>query len=113
MENNFNGLRLKELRKFRGLTASDLAKSLGVALGTVFQYENGSTLPRKDNVERMASILGVNQNYFYEDKKIDQYIISREFSLPKGLLNKIGGLPSEKQASLIKMIDELVNVVQG
>ena len=109
--NKFNGKRLKELRNKKGLTAHDLAKSLGVALNTIFQYENGTTTPKKYNVQMLSKILNVKEEYFFENKNVDEYLVAEEFVFPERLKNKISALSLEKQSTLFKMVDELVNII--
>ena len=110
MNKRFDGKRLKELRKNKNITAQGLANSLGVALGTIFQYENGSTLPKKDNVERLSKMFGVNEGYFYGEDLISCEI--RNEIIPEGLRNKISILSPEKQSSLFKMVDELIEIIK-
>jgi len=40
-----NGIEIKKRRRSLSLTQTDLAKLLGVTLGTIFNYENGSKIP--------------------------------------------------------------------
>ena len=51
------GLRLRRLRKARGLTLADLAAELGVSKPTVWAWEQGRSLPTQDRHERIAQVL--------------------------------------------------------
>ncbi len=53
-------LRLKELRKERGLTQGDIAASLHVVQAAVSQWETGRVTPEADKISQLADILGVS-----------------------------------------------------
>ena len=40
-----NGIEIRKRRRLLNLTQTELAKLLGVTLGTIFNYENGSKIP--------------------------------------------------------------------
>lgn len=54
--------RIAELRKFRGLSQTDLAKQLGIAQNTLSQYENGYRNPTSRVIMNIARILDVSTN---------------------------------------------------
>lgn len=49
------GLRLRE-----GLTVAELAAKVGVAASTVVRWENGTSVPRSRNLDRLAAVFGVS-----------------------------------------------------
>lgn len=51
------GLRLRRLRKARGLTLADLASELGVSKPTVWAWEQGRSVPTQDRHEKIAQVL--------------------------------------------------------
>ena len=53
-------LRLKELRKQRGLTQGDIASALHVVKAAVSQWETGRVTPEADKVSQLADVLGVS-----------------------------------------------------
>lgn len=53
-------LRLKELRKQRGLTQSDIASALHVVQAAVSQWETGRVTPEADKISQLADVLGVS-----------------------------------------------------
>ena len=57
--------RLKQLRKEKGMTQIDLAKTLGVSSGTVAMWETGKRKPSFDMFDRLTALF---------DKRID-YIL--------------------------------------
>lgn len=54
-----------ELRKRKGLSQVDLAKSLGVDQSTVSLWERGKTFPRRDMAFRLAVELGCTLDDLY------------------------------------------------
>lgn len=51
-------MRVKEMRKSRGLSQSELASKLGVSRTTVAMWESNGQYPRLETVVRMASVFG-------------------------------------------------------
>lgn len=51
--------RIREIRKERGFTQSDLGKRIGVSQPTVSDWEKGVTEPTVDNLRLLAVELGV------------------------------------------------------
>ena len=57
------GERIQTARKAKKLTQKQLADQLGVVSGTVQQYELGKRQPRIEQLQRIASVLGVSVEY--------------------------------------------------
>ncbi|KXL53845.1 transcriptional repressor DicA [Anaerotignum neopropionicum] len=58
------GEKVKNLRKDKGLTQTDLAKQLGVSLRTVISYETGKSYPkRRDIYAILADCFHIDVNY--------------------------------------------------
>lgn len=66
-EKYFNILRLQFARKRRGMTAKEVANSLGVTTRTFSKYENGSHDVDSHTVRRLAKILDFPESFFYRD----------------------------------------------
>ena len=49
---------LKKRRKALGLTQAQLAALIAVRQTTLSQYENGDCFPRRDKLDKIASVLG-------------------------------------------------------
>lgn len=56
----FDGKKLKQLRKAKGLTQPQLAEKLGYSYTTVSNWELGDTQPSVKAVETMAGFFGVD-----------------------------------------------------
>lgn len=57
------GIRLRELRKQRGMSCATLAKKLGVSKETVYRYENNVQIPGLDRAKQIATILNTSLDY--------------------------------------------------
>lgn len=64
-----NGMKLRELRKARKLSAMDLATELGVTPGAVFGWEKGLWDITFAHLEQIADYFGVDTDYFRNNKK--------------------------------------------
>ena len=51
---------LREIRKQRGMTQSDLARAAQIHRVTIARYESGQCVPSVDKALRLASALGVS-----------------------------------------------------
>lgn len=51
------GQRIQAARKRKGKTQKELAESLGLATGTIQQYELGKRTPKNDTIKAIAAIL--------------------------------------------------------
>ena len=83
------GQRIKEVRKSAGLTQRELAEKSGTATGTIQQYELGKRQPRIEQLQAIASVLGVTTNYFLTGEKTEKHPLDWTRSLDKKL-NLIG-----------------------
>lgn len=69
---------LKEARKEAGLTQKQLASMLGVATGTVQQWELSTRFPRVEMLEKLEEILGIS---FFPVRK-DMEEIAKQLGVP-------------------------------
>ncbi|WP_203249075.1 helix-turn-helix domain-containing protein [Sporosarcina beigongshangi] len=66
-ERQFNGLRLREGRIYRGYTITDLADELGISKQMISKYENNKAIPTFDILIILTRILKFPRDYFYEN----------------------------------------------
>ncbi|MBQ8792568.1 MAG: helix-turn-helix transcriptional regulator [Clostridia bacterium] len=55
--------RLKELRKERGMTRSQLAEELGISEPTISRWENGLRIPTMDSIILLCKYFKVTSDY--------------------------------------------------
>ncbi|NNL16488.1 MAG: helix-turn-helix domain-containing protein [Flavobacteriaceae bacterium] len=60
MNKNRLGLRIKELRKQKGMSQELLADESGLSLRTIQRIENGETNPTGESLKRLSNALNVN-----------------------------------------------------
>ncbi|MEW6417237.1 MAG: helix-turn-helix transcriptional regulator [Nitrospirota bacterium] len=60
------GARIKELRKAKRLSQSQLSESIGIDPKHLSRIEVGNSYPSLDRLERMAEVLGVDIKDFFE-----------------------------------------------
>ncbi len=61
------GLRLKGLRRGRGLSQTELARHLGVTFQQIQKYESGSNRISASKLWRLTQVFNVSLSYFFED----------------------------------------------
>ena len=76
-------MRLKELRKRRGLTQSELAKSLGVSSQTILNWENGIHEPNITQLIQLSNIFNVSVDYLIGRNKSTSEVDELCFQLEK------------------------------
>lgn len=67
------GMRLKELRKSRGLTQKTLAERINKSVSAVSSYESNAQLPPLDVSKSIALALGISIDYLVGNKETPTY----------------------------------------
>lgn len=62
----FSGSRLRELREDAGYSREQVATAIKRSWNAVYQYERGQLVPGREAQERMADLLDVRMDDFYE-----------------------------------------------
>ena len=65
--------RLKELRKSRGLTQTDVAKYIGISQNNYSYWENGKVKIDTGSMQKLADFFGVTVDYILGNDTIPQY----------------------------------------
>ncbi len=60
------GLKIKELRTKKNISAKILAEHLGVRRESIYGYENGTTSPPLEKIEKIADFFGEEVGFFVE-----------------------------------------------
>ena len=64
----FNGTKLKQKREELGMKQSEVARLLDINRSSYFSWENGRAVPNKANLKKIAEILGVTEEFFFEEE---------------------------------------------
>lgn len=92
------GEKLRNLRKSKGLTQTDLAEEIGVSLRTIISYETGKSYPKRREIYTLlADIFHTDVNYLLtEDEEFiadaKEKYGSRGAKQAQMLVAEIGGL---------------------
>ena len=97
--------RLRELRKGRNLSQTELGNLVGVHYTHIGRYERGMCHPTADALKRLADVLGVTGDYLLdgaEDQvakaRLDDRELLRQFS-------EVARLPDEDKVVIKKLIE--------
>ena len=70
-------MKLKELRKEKGLTQKELGAAIGISEVMIVQYERGVRTPKIEMREKIANALGVTLNYFLSDSDYTNEVLAQ------------------------------------
>lgn len=92
--NKFVGMKIKEFRKNKKLTQQNLADLVGVKNSAISNYEQGTRIPKRDFLFRVANALGVSIDEFFP-------IQSEETSSTLFEINKISSQLEEPRQKIV------------
>jgi transcriptional regulator with XRE-family HTH domain len=64
------GKNIRNLRIARGIAKKDLSKALDITHQQLYKYESGNNGVSAVQLHRIAKILDININYFYEEPEV-------------------------------------------
>ena len=64
------GKKIRAFREFRGYSQIQLAELSGINVGTIRKYELGIRNPKPDQLEKIATALGLNVSVFLDSQFI-------------------------------------------
>ncbi|KRE45495.1 helix-turn-helix domain-containing protein [Paenibacillus sp. Soil522] len=67
MDNLFDGEKLKNLRKSKGLSAKEVAEKLNISQGYISKFENNRAVPDINMLLAILSVLDTNISEFFMD----------------------------------------------
>ena len=108
------GIRIKTMRKMRGLSQKNLGDKIGKAATTISSYENNVQTPPTDVLQSIAYALYVPIDYFFgagseklysstnltAQQKLLLDLLFKEFSAPSGINGELSG----QQVDIIKRL---------
>ncbi|MBN2220673.1 MAG: helix-turn-helix domain-containing protein, partial [Vallitaleaceae bacterium] len=114
------GLKLKSLRKSRGINQKELADYLGVAQNTVANYENGKRQPNTQTLKKIVTYFGSVAAYLLEEDE-GQVLSSRTLDyegLQKEFASRLTKDQSEEAKELLFSLlplesEELVGIYEN
>ena len=65
MEDNYIADNLRYLRKRKGITQTELAKTLGIPVTTYNAYETGQNMPRMETMQKIADFYGRTVQFIF------------------------------------------------
>jgi len=63
--------KVREARVLLGLTQAELGELIGVSGRAVIAYEAGTSVPHKNRLSKLCSVLGVSEQYLTDDSVTD------------------------------------------
>lgn len=103
MNNHNIGNIIKQARKKKGLTQSELGELMGITAVTVGQWETGKRIPKEETIERISEALEIDLTH-----SVKSVISEMEFrlgSMEKSRMNYKGGIEScEEYQTWIKLL---------
>jgi len=99
------GNKLKECRKDKGLSQSELAKLLGTNHSIIGKYERDEVNPTVDAVRKLASALDTTLGYLLGESE-DKEMLKDPVMM--GRLNDIHNLQDADKAYILKALDAMI-----
>ena len=59
--------KLKEARKGKGMTQSELAKACGISRNSIVNWETGKNTPKLGDIEKLSAVLGISPHELMEN----------------------------------------------
>ena len=107
-ETNRFAQKLRELRRQKGLSQTELAKAVDVALLTVFRWEKGERQPRINELQRLCEIFECTKSELLNEQ-------SPEDGELRVLVNKKGVLTADmttsKSSAVLNMSDDTMAIM--
>jgi transcriptional regulator with XRE-family HTH domain len=109
-------LKLRELRRLRGLTQGDVARLSGIGVKTISSFETGDRIGslKFSQLERLLSVYGTTPREFFGravEKDLAPWDLNEEEVAEKRLLEDLGALPKELQRKLFARFQLMVEAV--
>ena len=97
--------RLKQTRKAKGISQSNLANSIGVHVTNISRYERGENKPTSQVLSKLADALAVSADFLMSGSTND---VAQNSISDKALLEqfkKVEQLPQNKKALVMEFLD--------
>jgi transcriptional regulator with XRE-family HTH domain len=109
-------LKLREIRRVRGLTQKDVARLSGVGEKTISSFETGQRIGslKLAQLKRMLSVYGLTEAEFFSgsvEKEIAPWELDEQQMATVKLLDNLHALPKQAQTSLLGKFQLMVETV--
>lgn len=107
-------LKLRELRRLRGLSQKDASDRTGIGEKSISSFETGERISsmKLSQLERLLHAYGVTMKEFFSDridKKIAPWDTSREDEEIEGILADLRMLPRKSRAGLLSRVRMMID----
>lgn len=99
--------RLKQLRKERGLSQTDLAQRCNLNLSDISRYERGTVSPSLENFVKLAQALEVSSDELLFESSNDSNTPPRNLKL-LDRLQEVDALDKHDQDAVLRLIDAMI-----
>lgn len=112
-------MRLKELRKQKGLSQEYIANALGITVRSYQNYEYGQREPNIETIFKLADFYGVTTDYLLgretgEPETIDKLVSEFNMSaLEKAILENYLDLPQNMRGDFMEFLEKTVQNIQN
>ncbi|WP_314068243.1 XRE family transcriptional regulator [uncultured Vagococcus sp.] len=109
------GETVKKLRKDRGYTLKDISKQANLSIGYLSQFERGITTIAVEQLAKIADILGVSINYFFDESTTKEEVVTRSYDqtilriINQNIYKSLSNNPEDK-AMMPKLVEMLPSV---
>lgn len=109
-------LKLREIRRMRGLTQKDVADMSGVGEKTISSFETGQRIGslKLSQLRRMLSVYGISEAEFFGgmiEKETAPWELKEEEMATVRMLDKLHALPKGVQRSLLAKFQLMIEAV--
>ena len=109
-------LKLRELRRMRGLTQKDAARLSGVGQKTISSFETGERIGslKLAQLQRLLEVYGLTEGEFFGgtiEKELAPWELDAEDIATRRLLDDLGGLSKPVQRNLLDKFQLMVETV--
>lgn len=101
--------RIKELRKYKGMTQSEFGECIGVRGNTITTYENGTRTPSEAVLLSICRVFGVNEKWLRTGEGEMFQLKSRNEELFEFAAKVAEGDPGSIQAQLLTVMARLTD----
>lgn len=106
-------LRLRELRRLRGMSQSEVARKSGLGIKTISSFETGHRIGsmKLSQLERLLSVYGVSKGEFFGEElelMLSPWSDQAEQAQKERLFNELESLPTEARHKLLPKIHTML-----